>query len=104
MAMTAERKAERAAARKREKELSKLTSVANLVKVLNDASGEYLRFDNGEIVIEGKPESLNFYLERAGFRPVRVTSNLLNEAAGKFCIDINTPSYCDPGSESYHSM
>jgi hypothetical protein len=35
---------------------------------------------------------------------VRVTSNMLNPTFGEFFIDADTPSYCDPGSEAYHSM
>ena len=49
-------------------------------------------------------EDFNNVLEALGYKPVRLTSNMLNEAAGKFLIDADTPSYCDPGCESYHSM
>ena len=35
---------------------------------------------------------------------MRLTRNLLNKAAGEFWIAYDTPHYCDPGSESYHSM
>lgn len=34
----------------------------------------------------------------------RKTRNLLNPQAGEFDIDVNTPYYLDPGSETYHSM
>ena len=36
--------------------------------------------------------------------PQRVTRNMLNPTGGEFLIDEDTPSYCDPGCESYHSM
>jgi len=34
----------------------------------------------------------------------RTTRNILNPEAGEFEIPINTPYYCDPGSETYHCM
>ena len=49
-------------------------------------------------------ETFNALVERLGYKPVRVTRNILNDAAAPFVIDADTPSYCDPGRESYHSM
>jgi hypothetical protein len=34
----------------------------------------------------------------------RTTRNILNPEAGEFEIPINTPYFCDPGSETYHCM
>lgn len=102
MAMSAEWKAQRAADRKREKELSKLIPIASRVKVTGD---DFVSVELGNgVKLHGKVKAFNVTIEQLGYRPVRITSNMLNEASGKFCIDINTPSYCDPGSESYHSM
>jgi hypothetical protein len=36
--------------------------------------------------------------------PKRMTSNMLNPAAGEFEIDEDTPACCDPSTETYHSM
>ncbi len=49
-------------------------------------------------------DAFNIALETLGYKPVRVTCNMLNKASGEFLIDADTPSYCDPGCESYHSM
>lgn len=49
-------------------------------------------------------EVMNTFLQRLGYKAVKETSNMLNEAAGTFFIDADTPSYCDPGCEAYHSM
>lgn len=46
----------------------------------------------------------NNVLEALGYKPLRVTRNMLNENSKEFLIDADTPSYCDPGCESYHSM
>lgn len=45
---------------------------------------------------------LNNALERLGYKPVRATKNLLGDGK-RFFIDLDTPSYLDPGSEAYHS-
>jgi hypothetical protein len=99
--MTPERKAERAAARKREKELDKLVSIARDVHV---SPTDYLTLEFDGVVIKGFKNDFNKVVEKLGLRPVRITNNMLNPEAGKFCVDINTPSYCDPGCESYHTM
>lgn len=36
--------------------------------------------------------------------PQRLTHNMLNPSGKEFLIDEDTPSYCDPGCESYHTM
>jgi hypothetical protein len=99
MAMSTERKAERAAARKRERELAKLESIASNVNLI----GDILTTQIEGCIIQGFEENFNKVIEKLGYRPVRVTENMLNPGR-KFCIDINTPSYCDPGCEAYHSM
>lgn len=107
MAMSAERKAERAADRKRAKVLTGLKSIAREVEVLGDCgetNAEFLRVTVDGVAVEGKIEAFNVAIEKLGYRPVRVTSNMLNEQAGEFCIDADTPAYMDPGCESYHSM
>jgi hypothetical protein len=100
MAMTPERKALRAAYRKRDHELNKLTSIADKVGLI----GNILTVQIDGVVIQGEIENFNAVLKRLGYRPVRRTRNMLNSEAGEFCIDINTPIYCDPGYESYHTM
>jgi hypothetical protein len=101
--MTPEAKARRA----REKHLNKLTSIAHLVTVLPlhpARSGDWLSMETAAgATICGPVKAFNEIMEMMGFRPVRITSNILNSESKRFCIDINTPSYCDPGCESYHS-
>jgi hypothetical protein len=46
----------------------------------------------------------NDLLNRLGYKSVRLTTNMLNPGAGQFLIDADTPSYCDPGCEAYHSI
>lgn len=46
----------------------------------------------------------NEFLPKLGWKPVRVTRNILNSNSGPIVIDADTPSYMDVGSESYHSM
>jgi len=109
MAMTAERKAERAADRKRERELNKLTPISDKVTVTkSEMNGyEHLYFVSVKFegcVLEGEIAQVNVRLEQMGYRPVRITRNMLNPDSGFFAIDINTPAYCDPGCESYHTM
>ena len=96
MHMTPEAKAARA----REKFLNKLESVAWKVAVL---SKEIISVEIAGCTLSGNVCAVNAQLERLGCRPVRITSNMLNPDSKLFAIDINTPSYCDPGCESYHS-
>lgn len=104
MAMSAERKAERAAERKREKFLNSLTSLTRDQVKVTDAAREEIEVDLLGAKVTGYINCVNAVLEKAGFCPVRITCNILNPAAGHWCIPINTPRYCDPGSEAYHSM
>lgn len=106
MAMSPERIVERAAARKREKYLNSLTPIAHAVQVEEKGGTTFLGVWEGSVEITGTKqgiEQFNSVLERLGYRPVRLTSNMLNPQSKVFAIDINTPSYCDPGCESYHS-
>jgi hypothetical protein len=78
----------------------------------NAKSGAHLCKMYGDVVIisfdgmdcRGTLEGANKLLVRLGFKPVRITRNMLNPQGGQFLIDADTPSYCDPGSEAYHSM
>ncbi len=103
MAMSAETKARRAASRQREKELAKLTPIASQVKV-TDAAREEVEVELLGAKVTGYINCVNALLEKAGYRPVKITSNMLNANSGHWCIDINTPGYLNPGSEAYHSM
>lgn len=49
-------------------------------------------------------ENFNTVLERLGYKPVKLTRNILNAQSPTFAIDQDTPVYMDPGCESYHSM
>ncbi len=84
-----------------ERKDAKLPSVASRCKV--EADGEISLVWAG-VALKGGEAHLNLMLEKLGLRKVRVTRNILNAAAGEFVIDFYTPSYCDPGSEAYHSM
>jgi hypothetical protein len=101
MAMNPKYLEERKAFRKRERELSKLTSVAHSVKVLNEDT-LFLAVDGVQIC--GPVDAFNTTIEKLGYLPVRITRNLLNPQAGPLVVDVNTPSYCDVGSEAYWSM
>lgn len=103
MAMSPETLARRTAARKRERVLAKLTPIASRVEIV-DYAKEQVQFNYNGAIISGHVDSVNQVLEQMGFRPVRLTRNMLNDAAPGRCIDINTPSYCDEGSEAYWSM
>ena len=46
----------------------------------------------------------NAALEKLGYKAVSVTYNMLNQGAGSFLIDADTPWCCNPRSEAYHSM
>ena len=102
MAMSPETIAERKAFRKREKELNKLIPIAGRVTVV-DRVKELVEVQLNGAVLAGQLQDVNPLLERMGYRPVRITTNMLNPTR-YWAIDINTPSYCDPGRESYHSM
>lgn len=103
MAMSAETKARRAEARKFDKRMSRLIPIAEMVKV-QDATQKLVFINIDGVGIKGTLDHVNGVLERLGYRPVRITSNMLGRENHFFCIDINTPSYLDPGSEAYHSM
>jgi hypothetical protein len=94
-------RAERAKRRKRERELGALHPIARQVQVLEN---DRLRIGIDGAVIEGDVDAFNRVIERMGFRPVRITRNILNPNSPRFCIDIDTPTYCDPGCEAYHQM
>lgn len=49
-------------------------------------------------------DAFNAALEKLGYKPVRLTKNLMNKAAGDLVIDADTPLCCDVGSETYWSM
>jgi len=83
-------------------------SVAHMVQVLSD------RFTAREVAtlalvehgatITGSVEQMNLVLVKLGYKPVRLTKNMLNDKSKWIVIDEDTPSYCDPGTETYHSM
>lgn len=100
MAMSTETKARRAADRAEAKRMNKLVSIADRVLVTAERN---LQTEIDGVWIEGDVASFNRIIERLGYRPVRTTSNMLNAASRTWCIDANTPSYMDPGCESYHS-
>ena len=107
MTVSQETKTRRAEARKEEKRLAKLIPIADFVKVIDASQGKaeaVVKVDLDCVKFEGKVYFFNQVMEKLGYRPVRVTSNMLNPQSGHFCVDINCPSYCDPGCESYHSM
>jgi len=92
---------------------AQLTSVAHLCKFHRMVSGQILEVQldkNGdcEQTIEFKgPDAIvlaNEFLSRMGFKPVRITRNILNPNSKTLVIDADTPSYMDPGCEAYHSM
>jgi hypothetical protein len=77
-------------------------SAERMIKIGSDGSYT-LSLPEGYFVAASLP-GLNSVLQRLGYKSVRETSNMLNREAGTFLIDADTPSYCDPGSEAYHSM
>lgn len=101
MAMTAETKARRKEAREYEARMRALQPIADKVTVI---TRELVEVEVNGAMVNGNVTAVNVILEKCGFRPVRITSNMLNKDSKPFAIDINTPSYCDPGCESYHSM
>lgn len=52
----------------------------------------------------GNKDKLNAMLEQLGYKPIRLTRNLMNPNAGQLVIDADTPIGCDVGSETYWSM
>ena len=55
-------------------------------------------------VLTGTVEQLNQVFLSLAFKPIRLTKNMLNAESKWIVIDQDTPSYCDVGSEAYHSM
>lgn len=105
MAMSPERIAQRKEARDYEKRMAKLISVAHMVHINVDKGGDLFTIDIDLCTIQARNvDRLNEMLEPLGYRPIRITSNMLNANSPRFAIDINTPAYCDPGREAYHSM
>lgn len=108
MAMSKETIIRRREERAYEKRMNALISVAHNVEVLDKHCSTpdlYLvSVIAGYVSIKGFVRDVNPVLEKLGFRPIRITSNMLNPESKKFAIDINTPAYCDPGCESYHTM
>lgn len=121
MAMNAATKAFRKAERDRKKYMASLESIADQVKFVEvvfeneqkDVFGKMMdvpvRKEIVEVelfgaVVKGEVSAVNKVLEKAGYRPVRVTSNMLNPESKTWCVDIDTPAYLDPGCESYHTM
>lgn len=53
-----------------------------------------------------KPDVASYLADSRAYAPkrMRLTSNLLGASRNEFWIAYDTPSYCDPGSESYHCM
>lgn len=101
--MTAETKARRTADRAYEKRMNALTSIAHGCEVLHPTGqSEQVRVVIDGVQMQGPVEGFNRLVELMGFRPVRITHNMLNPESKRFAIDINTPCYCDPGCESYH--
>lgn len=102
MAMSTERKAERKTQREYDKRMNALTPIADAFKPMGDS--EIIEGHIDGVKLSGNVALVNVALEKMGYRPVRITRNMLNDKSARFCIDINTPSYMDPGCESYHSM
>lgn len=103
MAMSAERKAERKVERAYEKRMNALKSIAHKVMHVSGTE-EIVEVGVEGCILTGNVAAVNVALEKMGYRPVRLTSNMLNPNSKTFAVDINTPAYCDPGCESYHSM
>lgn len=57
-----------------------------------------------DVFLKGIVNDINPVLRKMGYKPVRITHNMLNLDFGYFLIDEDTPAYCDPGCESYHTM
>jgi hypothetical protein len=103
--------AQKAAATRQAKKNSRRPSIAHHTTCLNTFSGN--KYDGTfsavieDLNLEFVCPNLKFFnsvVEKLGYKPVRITYNMLNKEAGPIIIDRDTPSYCDVGSEAYHSM
>lgn len=81
-------------------------SIAHMVFVEQHGNSIVTRLSVGidGIAVVGELDNVNKMLERLGYKPVRITYNMLNKEAGPIVIDADTPSCCDVSSESYWSM
>jgi hypothetical protein len=96
---------ERKAARKEERRLAKLPSIARQCKAFVGPGGIHqIVVDLDGAKLAGTEEQVNAILERMNLKPIRTTQNLLNPDAGLLVIDIDTPLCCDVGSETYWTM
>jgi hypothetical protein len=96
---------ERKAARKEERRLAKLPSIAHQCKAFVGSGGvAQIVVDLDGAKLAGTKEQVNAVLERMNLKPIRTTRNLMNQDAGLLVIDIDTPLCCDVGSETYWSM
>ena len=85
--------------------VAKFQSAEGLAKIMASVVGTRFELAGPSFTVTAKTlDAFNDVLEALGYKPVKVTHNMLNEAAGEFLIDADTPSYCDPACESYHSM
>jgi len=78
-----------------------LKSIADRLAVLD---GETINGRIDHVFIEGNIKDVNAMLLKLGYKPVRLTRNMLNKDGRVWCIDADTPNYLDPGSEAYHTM
>jgi microsomal dipeptidase-like Zn-dependent dipeptidase len=69
------------------------------------ASGTF-RFTSpeGVVVTSDDLAAFNATLEKLGYKAVQMTFNLMNQGAGSFLIEADTPWCCNPRSETYWSM
>jgi hypothetical protein len=81
-------------------------SVAEMIKVeANEGQPTILHLIGmHNCTIFGEIEGFNLVLERFGYKPVKLTKNMLNPNSPWIVIDKDTPSYLDVGSETYWSM
>jgi hypothetical protein len=91
---------EQRAARREAKRIARLPSIARAVKY----DGVFVVELDGCVIQSVELEAFNATLLKLGYKPVRLTKNMLNPDSNTFAIDFDTPSYCDPGCESYHTM
>ena len=86
----------------------KAKSVAHMVTVYSDRftarEGVVVTLVEHNVVLTGTVENMNLVLAKLGYKPVRLTKNILNDTCPWLVIDADTPSYMDVGSEAYHSM
>lgn len=69
------------------------------------ANGEFSLTTPLHVTIKSfEKDAFNATLEKLGYKPVRLTKNLMNQKAGDLVIDADTPLCCDVGSETYWSM